>query len=120
MKTRTLVLSFACIAVAAAAPAQDMCPRTRAVEVAPRGTLGPDRACDTGFDVRIQDVRLTTGRKSCPLFAVVTTTTVSPRHPRFFRVVPFVAPEPSVPLARSVYLRFPMTVFPFRRIRPCR
>ncbi len=74
MKFRTLVLSFACLAVATAAPAQDTCPKTRAVEVAARGTLGPDRACDTGFDVRIQDVRLTTGRKSCPLFAVVTPT----------------------------------------------
>lgn len=74
MDVRSIAFLFSILAASVAVRAQDSCPKTKAVEIPARGSLGPDRGCDTGIDVRIQDVHLGTGRKSCPMFAVITPT----------------------------------------------
>lgn len=74
MRIRTITIGLAMLCVATTAAAQGNCPMTRASEVPARGTLGPMRACDSGFQLEVEGVRLGNGSSNCPLFVVVTPT----------------------------------------------
>ena len=74
MRFRTIKIGLAMLSVAATAAAQDNCPMTRASEVPARGTMGPSRTCDSGFQLEVDGMRFGNGSSNCPLFVIVTPT----------------------------------------------